>query len=232
MREWSAPALPAGWTTSGQPPFIARHDEVEALEAAWTDAVGGAGRAVFVSGEPGSGKSRLVSEVAMKLHGGGAAVLVGACIQELGAPFEPFGDPLRVLAPAFLDGATDAAEVESADLLERMLERTEAEPGAPLLGQERMFEAVVDVLQAATERRPMVLVLEDLHWAGPAAIRLLGRVVESMTGSRLLLIGTLRAAPPDRSDALAETLASLERLPGVQRLELSPFTVIGGNHRG
>lgn len=225
MREWSAPALPAGWTTSGQPPFIARHDEVEALHAAWADAVGGAGRAVFLSGEPGSGKSRLVSEVATDIHGDGAAVLVGACIQELGAPFEPFGDPLRVLAPAFLDGATDAEEVESADLIERMLERTEPDAGAPFLGQERVFEAVVDVLRSATGRRPVVLVLEDLHWAGPAAIRLLGRIVESMTASRLLLIGTLRAAPPDRSDALAETLASLERLRGVQRIELPPFTL-------
>src|SRR5687767_2716245 len=99
MREWSAPALPAGWTTSGQPPFIARREEVEALESAWADAVGSAGRAVFVSGDPGSGKSRLVSEVCIRLRAGGAAVLVGSCIQELGAPFEPFDEPLRVLVP-------------------------------------------------------------------------------------------------------------------------------------
>ncbi|MDF2575775.1 MAG: hypothetical protein K0S05_2687, partial [Agromyces sp.] len=95
MREWSAPALPAGWTTSGQPPFVARHEEVAALEAAWADAVGGAGRAVFLSGEPGSGKSRLVSEVCARLRANGAAVLVGSCIEELDAPFEPFVEPLR-----------------------------------------------------------------------------------------------------------------------------------------
>ena len=225
MGEWSAPALPAGWTTSGQPPFVARHEEVAALEDAWADTLGGAGRAVFISGEPGSGKSRLVSEVCTRLHDGGSAVFVGACIQELGAPFEPFDQPLRVLAPAFREGATDAAELESADLLERVLERTEADAEAPFLGQERVYQAVIEVLRAAAAVRPIVLVLEDLHWAGLGATRLLGRVVEAMADSRVLLIGTLRGAPPDRSDALADTLASISRLTGVQRLDLAPLTL-------
>ena len=51
MGEWSAPALPAGWTTSGQPPFVARHEEVAALGEAWADTLGGAGRAIFITGE-------------------------------------------------------------------------------------------------------------------------------------------------------------------------------------
>ena len=70
----------------------------------------------------------------------------------------------------------------------------------------------------------MVLALDDLHWAGPAAVQLLSRVVEGTADARVLFLGTLRNAPPDRSDALADTLASLSRRSGVLRIELSPFT--------
>lgn len=225
MGEWSAPALPAVWTTSGQPPFVARHEEVAALDEAWADTVGGAGRAVFISGEPGSGKSRLVSEVCTRLHDGGAAVLVGSCIQELGAPFEPFDEPLRVLLPAYREGAIDPSDMESGELLERVLERTGQDAADRSIGQERVFAAVIDVLREAAGTRPVVLALDDLHWAGPAAIQLLSRVVEGTADARVLLLGTLRNAPPDRSDALADTLASLSRLSGVLRLDLDPFTV-------
>ncbi|AWB96361.1 hypothetical protein DCE93_12465 [Agromyces badenianii] len=225
MREWSAPALPAGWTTSGQPPFVARHEEVAALDAAWTDALAGAGRAVFVSGEAGSGKSRLVSEVCTRLSADGAAVLTGSCIQEFGAPFEPFDEPLRVLLPAYREDAAEASAVETVELLERVLERTGQDAADRSIGQERVFAAVVEVLRAAATSRPLVLALDDLHWAGPAAVQLLGRVVEGTTDARVLLLGTLRNSPPDRSDTLADSLAPLTRLTGVHRVELVPFTV-------
>lgn len=224
MRDWSAPALPAGWTTSGQPPFVARHEEVAALDAAWNDAVVGAGRAVFVSGEAGSGKSRLVSEVCTRFRATGAAVLTGSCIQELAASFEPFDEPLRALVPSFRDGAITASDIESGELLERVLDRTGSDAADRSIGQERVFAAVVDVVRAAAAVRPIVLALDDLHWAGPAAVRLLGRVVEGTVDARVLLLGTLRNSAPDRSDALAESLATLARLTGVQRIELAPFT--------
>jgi DNA-binding CsgD family transcriptional regulator len=224
MREWSAPAVPAGWTTSGQPPFVARHEEVEALESAWADVIRGAGRAVFVSGEPGSGKSRLVSEVCTRLDERGAAVLVGSCIEELGAPFEPFDEPLGALLPAYREGTVNPSDVESGELLEQLLERTGEDATYPAVGQERVFAAVTDVLREAAATRPLVLALDDLHWAGPAAIRLLSKVVEGTAKSRVLILGTLRDSPPDKSDALADTLASLARLRGVLRIELAPFT--------
>lgn len=224
MGEWSAPALPAGWTASGQPPFVARGEEVAALEAAWADAAGGAGRAVFVSGEPGSGKSRLVMEVCTGFHASGAAVLTGSCIEEFGAPFEPFDEPLRALLPFFRERASGPADVEAADVLERVLAPAGPNAGDPPVGQEHVFAAVVRVLRTAAAARPLVLALDDLHWAGPAAIQLLRRVTEGSADARVLLIGTLRGSPPDRSDALADALVAVGRLSGVQRLELAPFT--------
>jgi DNA-binding CsgD family transcriptional regulator len=224
MGEWSTPALPVGWTASGQPPFVARREEVAALEAAWADAVGGAGRAVFVSGDAGWGKSRLVMDVCTRLHAAGAAVLTGSCIEELGAPFEPFDEPLRVLLPSFRERASGPPELETADVLERVLAPSGANADDPPVGQEHVFAAVVQVLRAAAAAQPLVLALDDLHWAGPAAIQLLRRVTESTTDARVLLIGTLRGSEPDRSEALAETLVAVNRLSGVQRLELAPFT--------
>ncbi|MUN08153.1 helix-turn-helix transcriptional regulator [Agromyces luteolus] len=240
MGEWSAPALPAGWTISGQPPFVARHDEVAALESAWADVLAGAGRVVLVSGEPGSGKSRLVAEVCTKLHAAGATVLFGACALEFGAPFEPFVDPLRALVAADRSesdatgrGETDAtsrvetdatSRSESFELLDRVLTRSIHDAEARVAGPDRMFDAVLDVLQSATAARPIVLVLDDLHWAGPAAVRLLVRVVVGMQAHRLLLVGTFRNAPPDRSGVLVDAVASLNRLSGVERIELAPFT--------
>lgn len=227
MREWSAPSLPPSWTRSGQSPFVARNDEVAELEAAWADAVGGAGRAVFIAGDPGVGKSRLVSVVCTALHGSGATVLVGACVPEYGAPFEPFDQLIRDLLPAFADGGDKAELRASIGLLERTFSRpadSSWTPGAEV-GQGRLYEAVIDVLRAAARIRPLVLVVEDLHWADVTAVRLLSRIAAAAADSRLLLIGTFRATSPDRSETLADALAELCRLDGVRRIQLEPLTI-------
>ena len=148
------PGTPGGWTTSGQPPFVARHEEVAALESAWADALSGAGRAVFVSGEPGSGKSRLVSEVCIRLRANGAAVLVGSCIQELGAPFEPFDEPLRVLFPASDRVQWIRPTWNRASSSPHVLDRAGQDAADRTIGQERVFSAVIDVIRAAARRAP------------------------------------------------------------------------------
>ncbi|MEL4320426.1 AAA family ATPase [Leifsonia sp. YIM 134122] len=222
MREWSAPSPPPRWSTSDQPPFVARREEFAALETAWADAVAGAGRAVFISGEPGAGKSRLVGEVCTHLHADGAAVLFGSCIQELGAPLDPFDEPIRELLPVFRGG--DSPLADSVTLLDGVIGRSTDGGTAPLIGQDRLYDAVIDVVQAAAEMHPLVLVLDDLHWADPTAIGLLTRLVERSAAAPILILGTLRDVPPDRSDPLTDALARLRHLDGVARLELEPFT--------
>src|SRR5262245_34030327 len=90
MAEWARPPLPIRWGSPGQlPPFVGRRDDLAVLEEAWAAVLAGAGRAVFVGGEPGGGKSRLVAEAAQVLHGQQATILLGSCVAELGAPYEP-----------------------------------------------------------------------------------------------------------------------------------------------
>ncbi|NEN06342.1 AAA family ATPase [Diaminobutyricibacter tongyongensis] len=224
MRGWSVTTLPPRWVTPGQPPFVARREEVAELETAWSDVKLGAGRAVFISGAPGIGKSRLVSTACTALHDDGAVVLTGACVQDLGTPFEPFDIPIRDLLALVdvTDGGRDLAQ--SAHLLEQAFASPVMTEGMEI-GQARLFQAVIELLLAATEVRPIILVAEDLHWAAPSALRLLARIVADTVDARLLVIGTFRSTLPDHSDPLADVLANLGRLEGVRRRELAPFTV-------
>ncbi|MGN7798631.1 helix-turn-helix transcriptional regulator [Leifsonia sp. 22587] len=208
----------------GQPPFVARREEVAELETAWSAVQHGAGRAVFVEGAPGIGKSRLVSTVCTRLHEAGAVVLAGACVQDLATPFEPFDVPIRELLTMVRVADDDPELARSVELLERAFGRPPAIDGMEA-GQARLFQAVVDVLLAATEAHPIILVAEDLHWAEPTALRLLSRIVENTVDARLLVIGTLRSTRPDQSDQLDDTLAGLGRLEGVRRCELAPFSI-------
>ncbi|WP_166645314.1 MULTISPECIES: helix-turn-helix transcriptional regulator [unclassified Leifsonia] len=208
----------------GQPPFIARREEVAELESAWSDAQSGAGRAVFVEGAPGIGKSRLITTVCTALHQRGAVVLTGTCVQDLAAPYEPFDAPIRALLTMVHVTDDDSDLARSAELLGRAFGRSPATDGVEA-GQARLFQAVIDVLLAVTEVHPVILVAEDLHWAAPTALRLLSWIVENTMDARLLLIGTLRSTRPDQSGQLGDVLATVGRLPGVQRCELAAFTV-------
>ena len=191
----------------------------------------GAGRAVFVGGEPGAGKSRLVAEAARVFYGQQATVLLGSCVAELGAPYEPFDEPVRVLLPAIRRGQIPLEDWGTAgdklrlELLSAVAGRTDAAPAAAEPGYRRgLYDAVVAAFRGAADQAPLVLVLEDLHWAGATAVELLGYLVERTMEARILILATHRTSAPDRSRPLGEVIAGLHRLDGVRRLDLAPLT--------
>lgn len=221
MRDWSAPALPSGWTNTGASPFVARREELRALHEAYTAVEAGAGRAIFLSGDPGTGKSRLLATAGAALHTLGAAVLYGDCVEELGRPLEPFDQALAPLLAAIEtceDVPTEALAVVRATFAAG--EGSEA----PAIGQDRLFHSVIELLTAASATRPIVLALDDMHWAAEDAVRLLRRMVVGIADSRILVLAALRPDPPDRSEPLTEVIALLTHLPGVERMPLAPFT--------
>jgi DNA-binding CsgD family transcriptional regulator len=232
MPEWVHPSLPMRWGNPGQqPPFVGRRDDLAVLDEAWAAVVAGAGRAVFVGGEPGAGKSRLVAEAARVLYGQQATVLLGCCVAELGAPYEPFDEPVRVLLPAIRRGqipledwgaAGDKLQLELLAAVAGRMESAQA-PAEP--GYRRgLYDAVAAAFRGAADLEPLVLVLEDLHWAGATAVELLGYLVERTMEARILILATHRTAGPDRSRSLGEVIAGLHRLDGVRRLDLPPLT--------
>jgi len=226
--------LPPRWSgRAAGPALVGRRAELEVLEQAWEATLRGCRQALFVGGEPGAGKSRLALEVARTLHGEGAAVLLGSCLADLGGPYEPFVAPIEVLH-AHLVTDPEALGVPPAragvllDRLAAVLGRSAPgrSSGAPAPAYAReLYDAVVEVVVAAAGRLPVVLVLEDLHLAGPATVQLLAHLVQHSAGSRLLVLGTLRTTVADRSAQLVEAISTLYPLDGVRRLDLAGLDI-------
>lgn len=225
--EWKPPALATRAAEMAKPVFVGRATEVATAEQAWAAVCSGARQLIFIGGEPGAGKSRLAEEIAAAMHRRGAVVLVGGCSSDSGRPYQPFVECVEHLLGATAEGALAASLPDSACELLRLTPlvlRHRPDLRAPLdleSGNRRaLFDALVELLRSVGEQRPVVCVLEDLHWAGTPTLQLLSHLAQCSARSRLLLLGTHRTTAPDRSDELAFAIADLYRLDGVRRLDL------------
>ncbi|WP_236825027.1 MULTISPECIES: AAA family ATPase [unclassified Blastococcus] len=216
MSGWAPPPLPARWSAAARPSFVGRWAELATLEEVWSAVRAGSRQVVFVGGEPGAGKSRLLAEVATALHRHGAAVLVGTCAAEFGPPYQPFDAPLGALLGTREDRRHD-------ERLSTLAGRSPPEDAdAPSHAHRRtLYDAAVDAVCDVAARQPLVLALEDLHWAGPSSLQLLSHLVERTADHPVLLLATHRTTAPDRSAGLVRTVAQLHRLDGVRRLDLA-----------
>src|SRR6266516_5248000 len=227
MGVWDAPPLPARITGRAKPVFVGRAAETAAAEQSWAAVRSGAHELIFIGGEPGAGKSRLVEEVAAALHCRGAVVLIGARSPEPGSPYEPFVECLEQLLGGTAEGVLAEHMRDSSRELLRLTplvrrHRTDLRPppGDESDYRRELFDAFTDLLQTVGQVRPVVCVLEDLHWAGAPTLQLLSHVAHHSARSRLLLLCTHRTTAPDRSDELTYAIADLFRLDGVSRIDL------------
>jgi DNA-binding SARP family transcriptional activator/tetratricopeptide (TPR) repeat protein len=167
--------------------FAGRRAELARLQTAWAGMRARGGRRLaLLSGEPGVGKTRLAHEFASAALGDGVTVLVGRCSEEPLAPFEPFADAL-VQA-----GAGDVLRPGEAD-----------DAGA----RHRLFDGVDAALSALA---PLVLVVDDLHWADRGTLLLTRFLLRSARPGPLLLVGTCRDTELGRRTPLTGALAELE----------------------
>lgn len=225
-----ASARLVAWATSG-PAFVGREAELTTLTELWVQARGGEHQIVMISGEPGIGKTRLAAEVAVLAHGEGARVLYGRCDEGLGVPYQPFVEALRAYVETCEDTELERGlgryPGELVRLLPELASRVEhLEPplhSDPATEQYRLFEAVVEWLAAAVGRSPIVLVLDDLHWAAQPTVLLLRHVMRSEHAGRFMLLATYRPSELDRAHPLAEMLADIHvsaPAPKLDRVEL------------
>ena len=226
MPGWTGPPLPVRWSGTAHPVFVGRVRELAILEQVWTQAAAGARQVVFVGGDPGGGKSRLLAEMATMLHERGAAVLFGGCIEEFAPPYQPFVQPIDALLPDLQSGRLPLVGAHGRDagqLLDRLTTLSGQRPtrAGPVEHRRPLYDAAVDALRSAAAQRPLVLVLEDLHWAGSTALQLLRYLVEQTADARILLLASHRTTAPDRSRPLANLMAPMYRLDGVRRLDLA-----------
>jgi DNA-binding SARP family transcriptional activator len=218
------PPVPAALSGSG--PFVGRGNELDQLDKLWQGIVDGKSAAAFIGGEPGVGKSRLAGEIAQRAYANGALVLYGRCDEDLAAPLHPFLEAVRVLAPAL--GADRLGAIRGVGELTRvvpeMIDMLGEKPAVwadPDTERLALFDAVTQLFASASNEAPLLVVLDDLHWAGKSTLSLLRHLLSGTTGSRLLVVGTYRDTELARTHPFAETLADLRRDNEIYRLTLS-----------
>ncbi|MBC9711540.1 AAA family ATPase [Streptomyces sp. TRM66268-LWL] len=220
-------------TRSVSPVFVGRAGELTVLKEALARATAGEPQALLLAGEAGVGKTRLLEEFcagAVKEH---AVVALGGCV-EIGAeglPFAPFSAALRSLLRQLPDELAAAAAGQEEQLARLLPELSAPGRGTPLRAQEgeeesmaRLFELTVRLLERVAAERPVVLVLEDLHWADASTRHLLTYLFRTLRSGRLVVIASYRSDDIHRRHPLRPLLAELDRLRTLRRIELSRFT--------
>jgi DNA-binding CsgD family transcriptional regulator/tetratricopeptide (TPR) repeat protein len=202
-------------------PFVGRSRELRTLRALLPEAVGEGRRVALVAGEAGSGKSRLVRELAATLAPGEAIVLYGACDPVVQAPYGAVVEALEHLVRH-----TDAVGLPDAGELRRLLPSLataagEARPAGDVdTERHRLHVAVTALLTAVSTGAPVVLLLEDVHWADPATLVLLRHLVRAGAETRMLVVVTYRDPEANVPVELVDALADLHRAEGVVRIRL------------
>ncbi|GAA4628658.1 helix-turn-helix transcriptional regulator [Actinoallomurus vinaceus] len=207
------------------PTLIGRDAELDRLDAALTQAQGGSSVLLFVAGDAGIGKSRLVATFIERARRRDALVFTGGCLDlaEGAAPYAPFVAALRPLADELT--AEELAHVlgEAPRELGALLPELCGRPPARRDGAERgrLYELALGLFQRMAALRPAVLVLEDLHWIDPASADLLSLLGANLRRAGLLIVGTYRSDEVGRDHPLHGTVLELERSGHAERIELA-----------
>jgi class 3 adenylate cyclase len=209
--------------------FVGREQEIDELRRTVDEARAGQGRLVLLAGEPGIGKTRIASELGTYARLRGFQVLWGRCHETGGAPaYWPWVQIIRAylhdrdaqhVRSAMGTGAADIAQVVS-EVRERLPDLPQPPALEPEQARFRLFDSITAFLRTAAAAQPLVLVLDDIHWADQPSLLLLQFLAREMQAARLLVIGTYRDVEVGRGHALFQTLGDLTREPATRRVPL------------
>jgi DNA-binding SARP family transcriptional activator len=223
-RRWPAPLDAARERHA----FVGRSVETAFLEERWREAAGGARRMAVVAGEAGIGKTRLVAELAAVAHAQGAVVLYGRFDEEPAAPYQAVVELLRgwaggaSLAP--LGERLGARAAELGAVLPELAVAERDGGGEPLRSGEpdarrlRFFDAIAALFGEIAGPAPLLVVLDDVHWADLPTLQLVAHLVRAPAPERALFLATLR--PGEEPEQLAALLERLRRDGTLERLAL------------
>ncbi|MDQ6834597.1 MAG: AAA family ATPase [Actinomycetota bacterium] len=211
--------------------LVGRVGELSELELAVSEAACGRPVLVLLGGDSGVGKTRLVGELAARLEADPeteTVVLRGGGVEQVDGelPYAPLLSALRPLVrsghPA-LDAVTGGSRAQLAAILPGLDDDRRPEPRSDPTGQLRLFEALLELLDVLGESTPVVLVLEDVHWADRSTRNFIAFLARSLRQERLVLALTYRTDELHRRHPLRPLLAELDRLGGTRRIDLAPF---------
>ncbi len=210
--------------------FVGREKELARLRKAFDQALAGHGGLVMLAGEPGIGKTRTTQELETYAKVCGARVLWGPSHEDSGAPpYWPWVQVGRQRGAANDPAAFPLATASTRGELVRLFPELRDTPGfvepepvnEPQSAQFRLFDAYAAYLSAVAAREPLLVILDDLHWADKPTLQLLQHVARELPRLRILVVGAYRDTDLDRTHPLSEALAELNRDPGFDRIVLT-----------
>ncbi len=209
-------------------PFVGRRDEMERLLETWNRVGRGRGACTFVSGEPGIGKSRLAFEFAHAVEDRGGRVLVGTTSSPEAVPYESVVDALRSALALVASLRPSMALACVATLVPEISARV-ALPAISRLDAEseriRLLESLFRCIADLAKPRPLLLILEDLHWAQPASIELLQFLLRRISGVPVMIVVTYRDDESQRLHAFHRLRREARATAGAQSMWLSRLSV-------
>ena len=200
--------LPRALAHAEQRPFVGRVEPLRQLRERWSESSRGHGGLIALGGEPGIGKTRLAARFAAEVRAEGGTVLYGRADAESVSPYEPFVESLRHCA-AHWPRLADEPGLETATRLLGGLIPELGRPVASAAGyvkeqpndRKKLFEAVVQLLLHAAAQRPLLVIVEDLHWADAPTIRLLRELPRRGAGLPVLVVATYRDLEAERAQS-------------------------------
>jgi DNA-binding SARP family transcriptional activator/tetratricopeptide (TPR) repeat protein len=207
--------------------FVGREAELDTLNDAFDRARSGQLQVVLLDGEPGVGKTRLAAELAARVHEEGAAVLYGRSDEETLIAYQPFvealrhyvsSSPLDRLRPLARNGGPELGALVP-ELRERLPDLAQPVRDDAASQRYRLFEAVVGILHDIAISAPLLLVLDDLHWADKPTLHLL-RHIARLTDPPLMILAVHRLAETQREQEVLAALGELRREHPLERLSL------------
>jgi len=210
-------------------PFVGRAAQLKRLSQRLDEVLNGSGAMIMLRGEPGIGKTRILDEFADQATERGAVVLRGACYDgEWQPPYGPFAEVIAAYAreadgPALVETIGKRAGI-LARIAPGLHEKLDGISEPVTLDKEeerfRLFDAVAQFLVSVSQQAPLVVILDDLHWAERGTVALLNHAARFTGSNPILLIGAYRDAEVGRAHSLSSVVTQLSRNPNFEYLRL------------
>jgi hypothetical protein len=208
--------------------FVGRADERRRLRELWGRCVTGPLRVAVVAGEAGIGKSRLVAEFAAEVDQCGGRVLLGVCFEDAEAPFQPFVQAIAEDVASHSEVAVRRRAASDAAALARIIPGLARRGGVvptaddpdPVSGQGAIAAAIGRYVRRAAEEAPLLLVIEDLHFATATTRATVRHLARAPVHAPIMMLITTRDTAPDVDDEARVLIGDLARMPAVDTISL------------